>query len=140
MRFHNIFEGFLGTTGVVRILPVLLKYPTKRFSGREVARLSGLSPAVAWRALKTLELHGVLTRIRVGNSDVWSVQPQHFLVTAFTSACTLELQAFKKLKQIIFKHLRGVSVKKVYLFGSTARGIESLTVTWTISQYRKWRQ
>lgn len=53
MRFHDLAEELLSSRTKVAILKILLRYPGKKFSGRDIARLSGASPS---RASEILDL------------------------------------------------------------------------------------
>lgn len=122
MHFSGLLEKVFGSPEKIRVLEVLLRYPTKRFSGREVARLARVSAPGTWRILKLLESHGLLSRIRVGRTDVWQVREEHFLVKKLSKTKSLDKDALSLLKEIVLKHLQGLSVKKLWLFGSVARG------------------
>lgn len=126
MRFHNVMEEVAGSQEKIRVLRLLLRYPTKRFSGRETARLAEVSAPGAWRILKLFESHGLLERVRVGRSDAWQLRRSNIIagrLGSFFGRHTIEAEAMDAVKKAILKHA-GAGVEKIVLFGSVARGDE----------------
>lgn len=124
MRFSRVSSDLLSSPERMAVLSVLLGGAKKIFSGREVARLAGVSPPGAWRILKNLEEHGMVSRIRVGNADSWQVRENHFLTEKLGQVERMEREAFALLRQVLLESLNGLDAYKVILFGSIARGDE----------------
>ncbi|MFH1200321.1 MAG: nucleotidyltransferase domain-containing protein [Candidatus Micrarchaeota archaeon] len=121
MRFWKAGEGIIGSPQKLRLFRLLMRYPTKLFSGREAARLAGLSAPGAWRILRQFESEGIVMRRRIGKTDAWQLQSKHYLATQLKPVAEAGKSAENKLKRVILSHLDGSKVNKMILFGSTAR-------------------
>lgn len=104
---------------------LLLRYPAKRFSGREIARLLGSSPS---NVLKTLELfsrHGLVHKARIGKTNEWTINKRHFLAGRLAPLLKLDEAAMALLRQKIKTAFSGKkNIVKIIIFGSIAKGEE----------------
>jgi predicted nucleotidyltransferase len=112
--------------GAKRVFETLSRFPKRRFTISELAKTSKTPFSSVWRLVKKWEKAGIVEAGRIGKSVAVNLKQ-----SAYTSKVS-ELvrlsespQAFtvKTLKRTL-KKTRGV--KKVFLFGSTARGEEEL--------------
>ncbi len=127
MQFHGLIQELFGSPVRVRVLALLLKFPTKPFTGREVARSSGTSSMAAWHAIKSLEAQGLINRTRVGKSDVLTLNTRHFLAKRMGFLAGFDQTALKELNKILMESLPKDRIKKMYLYGSVARKEERPT-------------
>lgn len=122
MRFWKVAEEVVGSRQRLRLFLLLMRFPTKFFSGREAAREAGVSAPGAWRILRQFEAEGLVFRRRIGRTDAWQLQSKHYLASQLRPLAEAGLAAEKKLKRVILARLEGIKVSKIVLFGSTARG------------------
>ena len=124
MRFHGLLEESVSSSAKAKVLSLFLAHPVKAFSGREVARLCGLSAMGAWRAVHYFEQQSLVNRSRVGASNVLTLNAAHFLVRSLQPLVRLDEAALEHLKKLVLDALPLGAVGAVYLFGSVARGQE----------------
>jgi|GEM_PF-708052 len=127
VKFHGVLEGLFGSPVRTKVFALFLRFPTKPFSGREVARLCGLSSMAAWHAIKAFEAEGLVHRARVGSSDVLTLNPKHFLVKKSGFLANLDGLAFGELTKVLLDSLPTDRVVRMYLYGSVARKEERPT-------------
>ncbi len=130
MRFSQPLDQILGNASKVRILRFLCRKGGE-WSGRRIAAELGLNPVTAHAALRALHLATVLEFRKVGNSFVYSLRDDHYLVRQVLrplfeqEAQTLEHLRQRLTEQFIAK-VRG-DIVTVALYGSVARGQERPT-------------
>lgn len=125
MKFHNLIEELFASRVKVVLLKTLIHFPQKRFSGREIARLVGLSPSRILEILNLFYKHGIVTKVRVGNSIGWTLNKESFLAKKLSEILNLDKEALRKLQETIKKTFsKNNKVLKVILFGSLVRGTE----------------
>jgi len=127
MHFHGLSGRLLGSPARARVLAAVLAAPDTDYTGREVARMAGVSPARALDALYVLEAEGVCWRRIVGRASLWRVDRRHFLARHLAPVGTLETEAMRALTDLLLLHLRRSGAQEAYLFGSLARGDERAT-------------
>jgi len=96
------------------------------FTGNEVARVSGMHPRSAFKALTLLEGLGIVNRQRGGRDHMFSLNREHYLVQ---EALLKVFQAESKFPEEIINTLAAILKKHVYsavMFGSTARKEENI--------------
>jgi DNA-binding transcriptional ArsR family regulator len=99
----------------------LLAGTTKALSGREVARLSGVSANGAWKALRRLAEHGLVREEPAGgNTTLYTLNREHVAVEAITTLARLRSVLVDRLKNGV----AGWTLPPVHasLYGSAARG------------------
>jgi len=73
MKFRNILEEILSSKIKISVMKILYRYPEKKFSGRELARILNVSPSRASEILEIYRQYGVANRIRIGNTSEWTL-------------------------------------------------------------------
>ena len=125
MKFHKVLEEILSSKIKVSIWKILHRYPEKRFSGRELARLLNVSPSRASEILELFRKYGVVNRIRIGNTSEWTLNKKSILVDKLLKIFKIEEKIYQDLKSKIFNAFhKEKSILKVILYGSVARGEE----------------
>ena len=101
------------------ILAVLVG-TTKPLSGREIARISGVSVNGAWKALRRLADHGVVKEEPVGNVTLYTLNRDHLAADAIAALTRLRSTLIERLGELIVSwEIQPVNAS---MFGSTARG------------------
>ena len=125
MRFHDLAEELLSSRAKIAILKVLSHYSGKKFSGREIARLSGLSPSRASEILGLFWKNGLAHRLKIGNTYEWSLNQESVLSKKISDFIDLDEKIYQDLKSRIHKALdKENSVIRVILYGSVTKGTE----------------
>jgi DNA-binding transcriptional ArsR family regulator len=83
MRLHDSLADILATKARVAVLRVLVRFPLKEFSGRELARHSRVSLAQAQSALDSLRRVGIVERRSVGRTHQWRIVEDNALWAHF---------------------------------------------------------
>jgi predicted nucleotidyltransferase len=94
---------------------------TKALSGREVARLSGVSVNGAWKALQRLAEHGLVNEEPAGGkTTLYSLNRDHLAAEAIISLTRLRSTLVSRIKE----QLASWEIQPAHasLFGSAARG------------------
>ena len=79
MVIHRAYDEVLRSWSHVAVLRALLD-TTVGFTGNEVARLSGMQPRSALKALSSLEQLGIVRRQRGGRDHLFTLNRDHYLV------------------------------------------------------------
>ncbi len=120
MVIHRVFDELFRTWSNVAVLRALLDTNTG-FSGNEVARVSGMNPRSAFKALTSLEELGIVNRIVGGRDHIFSLNREHFLVQEIIlKIYSTENKFIEEIKNALSAILK----KRVYsavIFGSVAR-------------------
>ena len=125
MKFHNVLEDLLSSKTKILLLKTLFRYPEKKFSGRELARLADCSASRTSEVLNMFYSYGLVNKIRVGNTAVWTLNKENILSNKFLDLFQLEINILQNLRSNIRKAFRSQKeVLKVLLFGSLIRGDE----------------
>ena len=126
MAIHHTFDEVFRSWSHVAVLRTLIDTTTGR-TGNEVARLSGMHPLSALKALSSLEELGIVRRQRGGRDHIFTLNREHFLVRStivplYKSETEFEEEIFRFLTLLLKKN-----VVSAVVFGSTARGEETAT-------------
>jgi predicted transcriptional regulator len=70
-------ESLFSSRVRLALLRILFTQPSKRFYGRELARLSGERQSAVWRELQNLEQSGFVVRSEDANMTYFRVQSRH---------------------------------------------------------------
>ena len=125
MRFHDLAEELLSSRAKIAILKILLRYPGKKFSGREIARLSGVSPSRASEILELFWKNGLAHRLKIGSIYEWSLNQESILSKKISDFIDLDEKIYQDLKSRIHKALnKENNVIRVVLYGSVTQGTE----------------
>lgn len=124
MVIHRPFDEVFRSWSHVAVLRTLLDTTTGR-TGNEVARMSGMQPRSALKALTSLEELGIVRRQRGGRDHIFTLNRDHFLVknaisVLYQSERQFEAETYSGLSNV----LRSKTVS-VTVFGSTARHEET---------------
>ncbi len=125
MVIHRVFNEVFRTRSNVAVMRTLLDTNTG-FTGNEVARVSGMHPRTAFKALTLLEELGLVNRQRGGRDHIFTLNREHFL---FQEAILKIFQVESKFREEVIKTLASILKKQVYsavIFGSTARREENV--------------
>ncbi|MGA2623864.1 MAG: helix-turn-helix domain-containing protein [Bacteroidota bacterium] len=79
MIMHRVLDEVLRSWSHVAVLRALMDTSTG-FTGNEVARVSGMQPRSALKALSSLEELGIVRRQRGGRDHLFTLNREHFLV------------------------------------------------------------
>src|SRR3970040_2032302 len=101
MQFHEIPERLLSSQTAARVLRVLMRYPNRPMTGREIAALSGAPPPRVIERLRQFESEGLVSVRGAGAADIWSVEPEHVLVPALTHLFHAEGNAQRELRSAL---------------------------------------
>ena len=125
MVIHRVFNEVFRTRSNVAVIRALLDTNTG-FTGNEVARVSGMHPRSAFKALTLLEGLGIVNRQRGGRDHIFSLNREHFLVQ---EAILKIFQVESKFPAEVINTLASILKKQVYsavIFGSAARREENI--------------
>ena len=124
MIVHRVLDKIFNSWTHPAVMRVLLD-TTSGFSGNEIARLSGMHPRSALKALTNLEDLGIVKRQRGGRDHIFTLNRAHYLVSeAILPLYNKEQQFRNEIIKDLNKILRAKVVSAI-LFGSTARKDES---------------
>jgi predicted nucleotidyltransferase len=121
---QDALDMILGTRTKVRLLRSLI-FLDRPVSGREAARLAGVSP-IAQQAMEELRLTGVLNRTTTSNGYLYSMNTSNVLAQSLLDLFTAERTRYSDIITCIRKVLGSIdTVLSASFFGSAARGEES---------------
>jgi hypothetical protein len=127
MRFHNQLDDILGNAIRLGVLRILTRTGSGGLTGRELARMCGVSASQTNSALRALEDSGVAVRDIAGRAHVWRLAEGHVLAPVLTALFSAEAESLAVLKTDLQAAIRALPVKRATLFGSVARGDERAT-------------
>ncbi len=95
------------------------------FSGRQVARIAGMSIRSALQALTSLENLGIVRRQRGGRDHIFTINRNHYLVEkGIVPLFIVEQKFYEEINSVIANNLRRKALS-VIIFGSAARREET---------------
>lgn len=124
MKFHQSFGPLIGSPSKLALLRTFFRYPSKHWTGRELGRVSGVSPAQTIRDLAEFAAAGFVDRKVVGRAHVWWVNVDHALVQTLGPLFEAEGSSLQVLLEDIQLGLRGAPFVEARVFGSIVRGDE----------------
>src|SRR6267378_5403205 len=124
MRFHNVAETLLTSPVRIAVLKALLKAPGREWTGREIARASGVSPPQAMEALYRLYDEALVRQQRARRASLWKLEERHFLAERLRPLVEVDKGATQELVGTLEAGLKGSGAVEAILFGSVARGDE----------------
>lgn len=125
MIFHNSFNEIFSLRSNILVLRVLQDSSIGK-TGREIARLAGISPKTCLIALTLLENLAIVNRQRGGRDHLFSLNREHLLVSeGILSILSLERDFLKRLNKFISDKLIKNS-ESIILFGSVSRKEETI--------------
>ncbi len=121
MLLDRPLDDILGQYSKIKILRFLVNSQAQ-LNGREIAKNVGLSHVKAHTALKDLTRHGVVNMRSIGNSLLYWLNEEHFLVKEIIRpAFEKEQSAFGYITRIILREIKPPRPLSIILFGSFAR-------------------
>ncbi len=125
MILHNIFNEIFSSPSNIAVLREISKVQTG-LSGREIAKLVGISPPTCLSILTQLENLSIVKRQRGGRDHLFTLNREHIIVKEII----LNLLSFEdKLLNILTQDIKknfGKYCKSIFLFGSVARKEEKV--------------
>lgn len=122
MLLDKSLDNILGQSSKVKILRFLVKSQAQ-LNGREIAKNVGLSHVKVHTALKDLTTHGIVNMRAVGNSLMYWLNEEHFLVKEIIRpAFEKERGIFQHIARLILKTANPPRPLSIILFGSFAKG------------------
>ncbi|MEW6070421.1 MAG: nucleotidyltransferase domain-containing protein [Candidatus Thermoplasmatota archaeon] len=125
MRLHNWVESILNTESKIRVLRLLIKYPEREFTEREIADEIKMSPNTVNLALKHLRNTNILVYRKIGKAQGYKSNTKSVLYAPVKALFKNESDVEKRLTETIKKYLS--KSLSCIIFGSFAKGIESFT-------------
>lgn len=125
MRFNINIVSQISSESKARILHFVLKEGF-RMTGRELARICGISHSMAIDTLKEFESMNLVYNFRAGKSVIWMAKRDSY---AFSVASRIfgnreDYLPIEHLKTNLIKGLPAKITKRAVLFGSVSRGDE----------------
>ncbi|MFH1359901.1 MAG: nucleotidyltransferase domain-containing protein [Candidatus Omnitrophota bacterium] len=122
MLLNRPLDDIFGQTSKVKILRFLINVQAQ-MNGREIAKNIGISHVKAHTALKDLTSHGIVNMRSLGNSLVYWLNEEHFLVKEIIRpAFEKESHVFEHIARIILRAIKSIRPLSIILFGSFAKG------------------
>ncbi|HEX2867566.1 MAG TPA: nucleotidyltransferase domain-containing protein [Ignavibacteriales bacterium] len=125
MILNKPLDELFSTWSDIAVMRVLKSYSTG-LTGREIARLSKMTPRSAIRALSGLEELGVITRIRGGRDHLFSLNREHFLVKEIVLPVLENEEKFRDAVYLEIRQSLKDRCNSVYVFGSVPRKEEKV--------------
>jgi predicted nucleotidyltransferase len=126
MQFNTNIIMLMSSDAKVKILHHVLN-DGFRMTGRELARICGISHSMTIDTLKEFETMNLVYNFRAGKSVVWMTKAD-----SYTYSIAKKLYSKKEdylpiehLKTLIINSLPGKNIKRIVLFGSVSRGKEN---------------
>jgi len=124
MIFHRVWDDVFSTWSHIAVLRVLLD-SSQGLTGREIARLAGMTHRSCLKALTDLEALSMVRRQRGGRDHLFSLNQEHRLVrTGVLPLFAAERQFTKALYALLRRRLQKKTTSLI-VFGSVARKEET---------------
>lgn len=125
MRFNTNIIARISSDSKVKILRHVLS-PGFRMTGRELARICGVSHSMAIDTLKEFESINLVHYFKAGTSAVWVTNTKSYIYSVAKKIYGKKENYLpvEHLKKTIIKALPEKIIKKAVLFGSVSRGTE----------------
>ena len=125
MIFYRVLDQVLSGSSQIAVLRAMQDSKIG-LSGREIARIAGISPKACLQALTNLENLSIVFRQRGGRDHFFSLNREHLLVKeGILALLDLERNYLKLLSKKIIRNTSKHS-ESIILFGSVARKDESI--------------
>lgn len=124
MIINQPFDELFRTWSHIAILRVL-RDTAIGCSGNEAARLAGMDPKAAFRALNSLEALGLVRRQRGGRDHIFNLNRSHYLIEqGIMPLFEVEEFFFKEIINVLANTLKPFVISSV-IFGSVAKRQET---------------
>lgn len=124
MVIHRAFDEIFRSWSHVAVLRGLVDTATG-FSGNEVARVSGMTPLSALKALTSLEKLRIVNRQRGGRDHLFTLNRHHYLVEEVILKLYHSERQFPEVISSVLAAILKRSVVSAVIFGSVARREET---------------
>jgi len=127
MKFHISLLDVLNSKIKVKIVKFLLTHEAA-MSEREIASILKVSHMSINRAMRELASVNFGNFVTIGKSHLWKVNHKSYAFKVLSSLIkdvSIIKEPMEDLKDTLLKHLPGVLIKKIVLFGSVSKGLES---------------
>lgn len=124
MLFHNFLSSVVGSKARAKVLERLLAFPSKEYTGRELAHYAGVSQPQAALVLKSFRENGLVELRGAGSAHMWKLNERHAMVKFLKPLGEPLGEARKILLETLKESLDFRKVERIVLFGSVARGNE----------------
>jgi DNA-binding Lrp family transcriptional regulator len=126
MALHDYLDEVLGSKATIRVLRTLVRYKTKIFTVRELARTAGLSHPEVSLVVKELEKKGVVRLQPVGRAYQVNLNPESYVLKSIVEPMVkAEENTLDSLVSTIRPFFKDKGVTSVAIFGSVAKGLET---------------
>jgi hypothetical protein len=124
MKIHRVLDEVFRTWSHVAVLRALLGTKTG-FTGSETARIAGMHPRSALKALSSLETLGLVRRQRGGRDHLFTLNQAHYLMReGILSLFRVEHSFFNAIRLELIRILAG-KVLCAAIFGSVSKRIDT---------------
>ncbi len=117
----EMFDEILDPSIRLRVAGLLVSFPEKEFTGRELAGLLGVSHSNVQRALRVLVEDGLALKKRIGRADIFWANRDHFSFKALRELFQVKRELPARIARDLHSAFRGSAIS-VTVFGSYARG------------------
>ena len=125
MIIHNVLNKLFSSPALLSVLRELAAR-SKGATGREIARISGLTHQAAHNALANLEALKIVKREFAGKAHFFTINREHYLFKYIISDMFASEKQFRdSIYKEIIKAFKGVS-ESLIVFGSVARKEENV--------------
>lgn len=114
----------MGSKVKIKVLRTLLKYPSKKFTVRELAKLAEVSHTPVLKSLADLQRMNLISLEKHGTANLLALNVKSHLYSALQELFAFEKETKTALEQKIRQTLP--PVKMAILFGSVQKGNEGL--------------
>jgi predicted nucleotidyltransferase len=121
MRFHNALTPVLGSPSKLGLLRTMFASAGRHWTGRELARTSGVSVAQAARDLAELCDTSLINREVIGSSYSWQLNSSHVLTPVLAELFRREAGLRSEMLRAVSEGLRVAKVDRARVFGSIPR-------------------
>ncbi len=119
MKLHHLFDEIFGSKSKVRILRLLLRYPEREFTEREIARQIGMSQNTVNKALGDLMKTNGMSYRKIGRANAYIVNKSSVLFPFLKSIFENERRVREDLIQMLKRDT--APFLSCTLFGSFAK-------------------
>jgi len=127
MRFHISLLDVLNSKIKVRIVKFLLTHEAA-MSEREIASILKVSHMSINRTMRELASVNFGNFVTVGKSHLWKVNHKSYafkILSNLIKDVSVIKEPMEDLKETLLRHLPGALIKKIVLFGSVSKELES---------------
>lgn len=124
MQFGSSLEQIIGSKAKIKILKYLFGHAAS-MSENELAKVIKISPMTVNRLMKELRELNLVSAVRVGNANVWSVNKESYayiVLSKIMGEISGVPSPLEHLKETLSGNIPKGLVKKVILYGSVAQG------------------